>query len=63
MASLSLGIYAESLRHLGIIMEHSAEWMLESAMRYVAAYYGGTLAHHILSLALIAVQRESHDNL
>jgi len=34
--------------------------LLQDVLRYVGAYYGGTLAHHIVSLALKEIRGESN---
>lgn len=36
--------------------QEQAVRMLESAMRYIAARYGATWAHHLLALALTQVR-------
>jgi hypothetical protein len=42
--------------------KHSPEWMLRSALQYIGAHYGATLAHHLLGLALRRLKEEHGDS-
>ena len=38
--------------------KHLPDWMLRSALHYIGTNYGGTLAHHLLAIALRRAEGE-----